>query len=153
MIHPHDSSIVRTMSRMLIPLIQLFALYVLFFGQYGPGGGFVGGVMLGASLILGVLVFGPEAASFRLATKVLHGDGIGLLIFAGIGGACFIGGGQFLNYSALEIPWVQADADRRYLGILLTQIGVAVDNAVTAISIVLSLSLVDNNGESHDRTR
>jgi multicomponent Na+:H+ antiporter subunit B len=152
MIHPHDSSIVRTMSRMLIPLIQLFALYVLFFGQYGPGGGFVGGVMLGASLILGAIVFGPEASSFRLAQKVLHGDGIGLLIFAGIGGACLIGGGQFLNYSALEIPWVQADADRRYLGILLTQVGVAVDIAVTAISIVLSLSLVDNNGESHDRT-
>ena len=63
-----------------------------------------------------------------------------------------MGGGQFLNYSALEIPWVQADADRRYLGILLTQIGVAVDIAVTAISIVLSLSLVNNNGESHDRT-
>ena len=76
MIHPHDSSIVRTMSRMLIPLIQLFALYVLFFGQYGPGGGFVGGVMLGAGLILGVLVFGPEASSFRLAKRVLHGDGI-----------------------------------------------------------------------------
>mgnify|MGYP000152112927 FL=1 len=152
MIHPHDSSIVRTMSRMLIPLIQLFALYVLFFGQYGPGGGFVGGVMLGASVILGVLVFGPEASSFRLAKKVLHGDGIGLLIFVGIGGACLIGGGQFLNYSALEIPWVQANADRRYLGILLTQVGVAVDIAVTAISIVLSLSLVANNGESHDRT-
>ena len=152
MIHPHDSSIVRTMSRMLIPLIQLFALYVLFFGQYGPGGGFVGGVMLGASLILGVIVFGPEASSFRLAKKVLHGDGVGLLIFAGIGGACLIGGGQFLNYSALEIPWIEASADRRYLGILLTQIGVAVDIAVTAISIVLSLSLVDNNGESHDST-
>ena len=35
MIHAHDSAIVRTMSRLLIPLIQLFALYVLFFGQDG----------------------------------------------------------------------------------------------------------------------
>ena len=149
MIHAHDSTIVRTMSRLLIPLIQLFALYVLFFGQDGPGGGFVGGVMLGASLILGILVFGPEAAPCRLARKLAHGDGIGLMIFTGIGGLCLIGGGEFLNYSNLAIPWVDTDSRRRYLGILLTQVGVAVDIAVTAIAIVFSLSSIDDSGESH----
>ena len=149
MIHAHDSAIVRTMSRLLIPLIQLFALYVLFFGQYGPGGGFVGGVMLGASLILGILVFGPESAPSLLAQKVIHGDGIGLMIFAGVGGLCLIGGGEFLNYSNLEIPWVDSDPHRRYLGILLTQIGVAVDIAVTAIVIVFSLSLTNDSEETH----
>ncbi len=149
MIHAHDSTIVRTMSRLLIPLIQLFALYVLFFGQYGPGGGFAGGVMLGASLILGTLVFGPEAAPCLLAKKLIHGDGIGLMIFAGVGGLCLIGGGEFLNYSNLEIPWVDTDSRRRYLGILVTQIGVAVDIAVTALLIVFSLSLTNNSEESH----
>ena len=149
MIQSHDSLIVRTMSRILIPLIQLFALYVLFFGQYGPGGGFVGGVMLGISLILGILVFGSEGSSYRLAQKVIHGDGVGLIIFAGIGGLCLIGGGEFLNYSSLEIPWVDTDAHRRYLGILMTQVGVAVDIAVTAISIVLSLSLIEGREETN----
>jgi multicomponent Na+:H+ antiporter subunit B len=149
MIDAHDSTIVRTMSRLLIPLIQMFALYVLFFGQYGPGGGFVGGVMLGTSLILGILVFGPEAPPCRLAKKVIHGDGIGLMIFAGIGGLCLIGGGQFLDYSHLQIPWVDNDPHRRYLGILLTQIGVAVDIAVTAIAIVFSLSLTNDSEEYH----
>jgi len=149
MIQPHDSAIVQTMSRILIPLMQLFAMYVLFFGQYGPGGGFVGGVMLGASFILGILVFGPEAAPCLLAQKLVHGDGIGLMIFIGVGGLCLIGGGEFLNYSNLEIPWVETDSRRRYLGILLTQIGVAVDIAVTAISIVFSLSFIDESGESH----
>ena len=149
MIHAHDSVIVRTMSRLLIPLIQLFALYILFFGQSGPGGGFVGGVMLGASLILGILVFGPEAAPCRLARKLVHGDGIGLMIFAGIGGLCLIGGGEFLNYSNLKIPWVDTDLHRRYLGILLTQVGVAVDIAVTAIVIVFSLSVTNDSEETH----
>ena len=148
MIHPHDSSIVRTMSRLLIPLIQLFAFYVLFFGQYGPGGGFTGGVMLGTSLILAVLVFGPEAPPCRLARKVIHGDGLGLIIFAGVGGLCLIGGGEFLNYAHLEIAGM-GDASRRSLGIVLTQIGVAVDIAVTAISIVISLSLT-NGEKAHD---
>ena len=150
MIDAHDSSIVRTMSRLLIPLIQLFALYVLFFGQYGPGGGFAGGVMLGAGLILGALVFGPESSAYRLAGKVLRGDGIGLLIFAGIGGLCLIGGGEFLNYSNLKIPWGDGDSSRRYLGILLAQIGVAVDIAVTAIAIVFSLSMVNGSEHSHE---
>jgi multicomponent Na+:H+ antiporter subunit B len=150
MIHAHDSIIVRTMSRLLIPLIQLFALYVLFFGQHGPGGGFAGGVMLGTSLILGILVFGREAPPCRLAEKVIHGDGIGLIIFAGVGGLCLIGGGEFLNYSNLEIPGIDSESRRRYLGILLTQVGVAVDIAVTAISIVFSLALLDNGEEAHD---
>ena len=149
MIHAHDSAIVRTMTQLLIPLIQLFALYVLFFGQYGPGGGFVGGVMLGTSLILGILVFGPESSAYLLAKKVIHGDGVGLIIFAGVGGLCLIGGGEFLDYSNLRIPWVDG-SHRRYLGILLTQLGVAVDIAVTAISIVISLSFINESAESHD---
>lgn len=143
MIHAHDSAIVQTMSRLLIPLIQLFGLYVLFFGQLGPGGGFAGGVILGTSLILGVLVFGSDAPVSRLAQQVMHGDGIGLIIFAGVGGLCLIGGGEFLNYADLSIPFIDSDAQRRSLGIVLTQIGVAVDIAVTAISIVMSLSLVN----------
>jgi multicomponent Na+:H+ antiporter subunit B len=148
MIYAHDSLIVQTLSRHLIPLIQLFGLYVLFFGQYGPGGGFVGGVIVGTSMIFGVLVFGLDASRSAIVKRVIHGDGVGLLIFAGVGGLCLIGGGEFLNYADLQIPGMEAPT-RRYLGILLTQIGVATDVAVTAISIVISLSPTDNNEESH----
>ena len=144
----HDSIIVQTMSRMLIPLAQLFALYVLFFGQYGPGGGFVAGVIWTTSMILTFLVFGLKSPQGRLVEKVLHGDGVGLIIFVGVGGLCLIGGGEFLNYTQLEIPGLESAA-RRYLGILLAQIGVAVDVAVTGISIVLSLAYHDTEQEYH----
>ena len=149
MIFAHDSLIVQTLSRHLIPLIQLFGLYVLVFGQYGPGGGFVGGVIVGTSMIFSVLVFGLDSARSAMVKKVLQGDGFGLLIFAGVGGLCFIGGGEFLNYNDLQIPGIE-DASRRYFSILLTQIGVAVDVAVTAISIVISLSPTENSEEVHD---
>ncbi|MEM0955414.1 MAG: MnhB domain-containing protein [Pseudomonadota bacterium] len=139
MIHPHDSVIVRTLGRIVIPVAQLFGCYVLVFGQYGPGGGFVGGVVLAASMILALLIFGVDAEDSRLARAVLHGDGLGLLIFAGVGGLCLIGGGQFLNYASLQIPGLDEPA-RRQLGILLTQVGVAVDVAVTGASISISLS-------------
>ncbi|GJL54264.1 MAG: hypothetical protein NPIRA02_13960 [Nitrospirales bacterium] len=139
MIRPHDSIIVQSLGRFLIPVIQLFGLYVLFFGQYGPGGGFVGGVILGTSMVLAILVFGHDASRSQLSKKALHGDGLGMLIFAGVGGLCLIGGGEFLNYAHLHIPGLEIAA-RRSLGIVLTQIGVAIDVAVTAISIVFSLS-------------
>ncbi len=148
MIHAYDSVLVLTLGRMLIPLTQLFGLYVLFFGQYGPGGGFVGGVIFGASMIVAILIFGHDTSSGSLARKALHGDGIGLLMFAGVGGLCLIGGGEFLNYADLAIPNLE-DAGRRYLGILLAQIGVAVDVAVTAVSIVLSLSIDNEDEDTH----
>jgi len=144
----HESVIVRRLSRRLIPLVQIFALYILFFGQYNPGGGFVGGVMLGTSLILGILVFGPTDPLTVVTKRIAETDGVGLMIFAAVGGLCLIGGGQFLNYAELEIPGLAAPS-RRSLGIILTQIGVAVDIAVTAVSIVFSLSVMSGNGDSH----
>lgn len=147
MIHPHDSVIVVALGRVVIPLTQLFGLYVIFFGQHGPGGGFVGGVILATSMILSILIFGLTSPESNLVRKVLHGDGVGLLIFAGVGGLCLIGGGQFLSYASLEIPGLEPAA-RRYLGIQLTQIGVAADVAVTGVSIALSLS--SDNGETEN---
>ena len=145
MIAAHDSLIVHTISRVLLPIIQLYGIYVLFFGQYGPGGGFVGGVIFGSSLILTLLVFGAKSSENYLAKRALHADGLGLVIYAGIGGLCMIFGGQFLNYAAVPLPGLEPEAVRS-LGIVGTMIGVAVDIAVTSISIVDSLSLEDEEG-------
>lgn len=143
MIQPHDSAIVRTLGRIVIPVAQLFGFYVLVFGQYGPGGGFVGGVVIAASMILAILIFGIDSPDSVMARKILHGDGLGLLIFAGVGGLCMIGGGQFLNYTHLQISSVD-EASQHFIGIMLTQIGVAVDVAVTGVSIAISLSFEDD---------
>lgn len=144
----HDSPLVQTSSRLLIPLAQIFALYVLFFGQNGPGGGFVAGVIWTTSMILTFLVFGLKSPQGRLVSKVLHGDGVGLLVFIGVGGLCLIGGGEFLNYANLQLPGLETP-ERRYVGILLGQIGVALDVAVTGISIVISLAFHDTEREYH----
>ena len=146
MIQAHDSVIVRTLGRILIPITQLFGFYVIVFGHHGPGGGFVGGVILAASMILAVLIFGRDGPDSWLATKALRGDGLGLLIFAGVGGLCLIGGGQFLNYTHLQIPGLD-EASRHYVGILLTQFGIAADVAVTGVSIAISLSSDDEYEE------
>ena len=148
MIQAHDSVIVHTLGRIVIPITQLFGFYVLVFGHHGPGGGFVGGVILAASMILAILVFGRHSPHSWLGAKVLNGDGLGLLIIAGLGGLCLIGGGEFLNYSHLQIPGLD-DVSRHYLGIMMIQIGVAADVAVTGVSIAIRLSDVENDEVSH----
>jgi len=62
-----DDVIIRTVARVLIPFIQLFALYVIMHGHHSPGGGFQGGVILGASFILYLLTHGLEEAKARMS--------------------------------------------------------------------------------------
>ena len=147
MIQQHDSVIVRSLGHLVIPIAQLFGVYVLVFGQYGPGGGFVGGVIIAASMIMAILIFGMDSEDSSAARKLLHGDGVGLLIFGGVGGLCLIAGGQFLNYGTLPIPGLDS-ASRHFTGILLTQIGVAADVAVTGVSIAVSLAPESVTSES-----
>ena len=92
---------------------------------------------------MAILIFGIESEDSVLARKILHGDGVGLLIFGGVGGLCLIGGGEFLNYSHLSIPGLD-ETSRHQVGILLTQVGVAVDVAVTGVSIAISLSFEED---------
>ena len=48
---PYDLA-VKTTCRMIVPFSMIFALYVIAHGHHSPGGGFQGGVILGASVIL-----------------------------------------------------------------------------------------------------
>jgi multicomponent Na+:H+ antiporter subunit B len=98
---------------------------------------------------LAILVYGPDRYAGSAARKVLASDGLGLLIFAGVGGLCLIGGGEYLNYTGLQIPGLSEPA-RRSLGIMLTQLGVGVDITVTAVSIVFSLSFISHSEASGD---
>ncbi len=75
-------AILRVLSKLLIPLIFLFALYVQFFGDYGPGGGFQAGVIFGAAVILYALMFGLRDAE-RVSSPARAGDrsGGGLMLY------------------------------------------------------------------------
>ena len=139
MIQPHDSPVVQTLGRPLIPVIQLFSLYVLFHAQFSPGGGFVGGVLFGASMVFTILVFGTGHAKGFIETMAFRAEGLGLLLFLAIGILCILLGGLLFDYAALQLPGLDP-ASRRSLGIICTQVGVAVDVATVAISIFFSLS-------------
>lgn len=95
-------TILRVAAKFVLPLMLLFALYVQFHGDYGPGGGFQAGVIAAASIILFALIYGLPAAhkivSLRLIETLVP---MGVLVFAGVGVVGMLTGGNFLYYSEL----------------------------------------------------
>lgn len=116
--------ILRVTSKTLIPVIALYAFYVQFHGDYGPGGGFQAGVILAVAVILYALVFGVPSAMRAVPpafTRTLAAFGV--LIYAGVGFWALIKGGNFLEYGALfnEAP---GGHKGQHIGILLIEFGV-----------------------------
>lgn len=140
------SPIVLLGSRLLSPYIMLFGLYVIFHGHYSPGGGFQGGTLLAASLLLIRISSGRRISriQFReyLTTPLAV---IGIIIYMGTGLIAILAGGFFLDYEMLPIPGLDA-ADLRYWGILIIEVGIGL--AVMAVLV----SLFDNmmRGEDYD---
>ncbi len=124
--------VLRVISKLLIPFIMLFALYVQFHGDFGPGGGFQAGVIFASAFILYGLIFGMENARKVAPPAVVTAlVGIGVLIFAGTGYVSFAGGGNYLDYDALAADPLAG----QHLGILLVEFGVGVTVAASMITV------------------
>ncbi len=127
-----DQIILRIAAKILIGPIFLFALYVQFHGDYGPGGGFQAGVIFAAGVILYALVFGLDRARAVIPTAIVTWCGtLGVLIFAGVGVAAMFMGGNFLDYGVLLYDAEHA----QHIGILLVEAGVL----VTVFGVMVTL--------------
>ena len=74
------SSILQTAARLLMPLLLLFAVFLLLRGHNEPGGGFVGGLVVAASFVLYSIAFGVDAARRALLVRPSTLLGVGLLV-------------------------------------------------------------------------
>ena len=93
----HDL-ILRVMAKLFIPFILLFALYVQFHGDFGPGGGFQAGVILAAAVIFHALIFGLADTRAKVPDRLVEAMmAIGVLIYAGVGVAGLLLGGTYLD--------------------------------------------------------
>jgi multicomponent Na+:H+ antiporter subunit B len=124
--------ILRALSKLLIPLIMLFALYVQFHGDFGPGGGFQAGVIFGAGIILYTLMVGLEGAKRVFPPRLLEIlVAFGLLLYGGVGIVAVFEGGNFLQYDVLAHDAVHG----QHLGILLVELGVGITVASVMATI------------------
>lgn len=134
--------ILRIVTKMLIPFILLFALYVQFHGDFGPGGGFQAGVIFAAAIILYTMVFGLSTARRVIKqpfVKLLAATGV--LLYGGVGVVSMLRGGNFLDYNVLADDPVAG----QHLGILLIELGVGI--TVAAVMVIIFFNF-DGRGES-----
>ena len=117
-------------ARILIPLIMLFALYVQFHGDYGPGGGFQAGVIFASSFILYGIIYGIENLREVVHPSLIRRlAALGLLIYIGVGIVTVLNGGEFLNYNLLSEDPITG----QHIGIILIELGVGITVASTMI--------------------
>ena len=124
--------VVQVVSKLFIPLILLFAFYVQFHGDFGPGGGFQAGVIFASAFILHGLIFGEARTRLvmppYLLRLIMSG---GVLLYAGTGVVSLFLGGHYLDYSVLAKDPIAG----QHWGILAVELGVGL--TVTAVMISL----------------
>lgn len=138
--------LLRVIAKFLIPLIALFAFYVQFHGDYGPGGGFQAGVILAVSVILYALIFGLNEAKRAFPPWLIRvGMSLGVLLYGGTGVVAWMMGGEFLNYSVLAHDAIHG----QHWGILVIELGVL--TTVTSVMIAIFYAFGSRQPEIDDR--
>ena len=127
-----DYLVLRVIAKLMIPFMLLFALYVQFHGDFGPGGGFQAGVITAAAIIFYAIIFGLPAARKVVPDRLVETMvAAGVLIFAGVGVAGLLLGGNYLDYFVLDRDPVAG----QHRGIFWVEIGVLVTVAGVMLKI------------------
>jgi multicomponent Na+:H+ antiporter subunit B len=133
----NEQPVLRIIAKLIIPFILLFALYVQFHGDFGPGGGFQAGVIFAAGVILYTLAYGLDRAMELVPPGILRPlAALGVLIYGGVGVVTMLMGGKFLDYSVLSHDAVHG----QHLGILLIELGVGITVAAVMITIFFAFA-------------
>ena len=131
----------RVITKLLTPFILLFALYVQFHGDYGPGGGFQAGVIFASGFILYALIFGIDNAQRIIPVGILRaGIAGGVIIFGGVGVAGLLLGGNYLDYFVLA----HDPKAGQHLGILLVELGVGITVSTVMMTVFYTFARKDD---------
>jgi multicomponent Na+:H+ antiporter subunit B len=131
-----SSLILREVCNLIVPAVFLYAFYVQFHGDYGPGGGFQAGVIFAAAVIIYALVHGREKTQKVFPSSVVrYFISIGLLLYACVGVASLFLGGNYLDYNVLA----HDPQHGQHLGIFLIELGVGITVAAVMIMIFYML--------------
>ncbi len=129
--------VLRVNAKLLIPAILLFALYVQFHGDFGPGGGFQAGVIFASAFILYALIFDVNNARTAMPPWVMRTMlATGVLLYAGVGVAGMMMGGNYLDYSVLAHDPLHG----QHWGIFLVELGVGITVAGAMITIFFTFA-------------
>jgi multicomponent Na+:H+ antiporter subunit B len=115
--------VLRVVAKVFLPFILLFALYVQFHGDFGPGGGFQAGVIIAAAVVFYALIYGLANARRVVSERLVEAMmAAGVLIYAGVGIIGLLLGGNYLDYFVLDRDPVHG----QHRGIFWVEVGVAI---------------------------
>ena len=139
------SVILQTATRLLMPLLLLFALFLLLRGHNEPGGGFVGGLVVAASFVLYSIAYGVEAArrALLVAPSTLLGGGLLIALLSGIPAVLLARPFMTALWTKVNVGSVALDVGTPLvfdIGVFLAVIGVV-------LTIVFTLAEVSLKGE------
>jgi multicomponent Na+:H+ antiporter subunit B len=124
--------VLQVVTKLVIPFVLIFALYVQFHGDYGPGGGFQAGVIFASAFILHGLIFGLRRTRAVLSPAMLRiMMASGVLLYAGTGMLAMLMGGNLLDYDALAHDPLHG----QHWGIFAVELGVG----ITVTGVMVSL--------------
>ncbi len=127
--------VLQVVTKLIIPFVLLFALYVQFHGDYGPGGGFQAGVIFASAFVLHGLIFGLQRTRQVITPTMLRIlMSLGVLLYLGTGILSMLLGGNLLDYDYLAHDPLHG----QHWGIFLVELGVGI--TVTAVMISLFYS-------------
>jgi multicomponent Na+:H+ antiporter subunit B len=149
MVRDFDDVVIRTISRMLVPFIQIYGLYVFVHGHGSPGGGFQGGCIMAASFILLSVAYDLREVKRRLSERknaILCS--LGVFIYAGTGCLAMLYSGNFLDYGTLSSLLATDPAKARYYGVAMIELGVQITVMAVMVSIFLDLVTMGKHEET-----
>jgi multicomponent Na+:H+ antiporter subunit B len=140
MVQDLDNVVIKTVSRILVPFMQIYSLYVFVHGHGSPGGGFQGGCIMAASFILLGVAFNVKEVRIRFRERnnaIMCA--LGVFIYTGTGYLAFLSSGNFLDYGTLSNLLPTDPIKARYYGMAMIELGVQITVMAVMLSIFLDL--------------
>ena len=130
-----ESTVIMTTVRLVTPFILTFGLFIMFHGADSPGGGFQGGVIAGAVVMMLAFAYGIDATREWVDSRIVAAlASIGVLTFAGIGLGSIALGGQFLEYTLYPIE----KASKYGMELVEVAIGAIVASVIVGLFFVIA---------------
>ena len=142
---PRPSLIFDTVLDAVFRTALIFSLFLLFTGHNAPGGGFVGGLVAAAALVLRYVAGGAEELNRVVRMSAAGLLGTGLLVAALTGMAGWVWGDAFLGSAKLEV-------EIPVIGVVKTTAALPFDIGVYLVVVGLGLAILRSLGAQADRT-
>jgi multicomponent Na+:H+ antiporter subunit B len=140
-----ESPVVVTVARVLGPFVLTFGAYVTLHGATSPGGGFQGGVVVAAAVVLLAFAYGVDPVRNWLAGPTLGRlvvGGVGLFVLVAVGSIAL--GGSLLEYARYGV-------DPKYVGELVeVAIGLTVTGVLAGLFVLLAVGAPSGGDGSDD---